>query len=176
MFELAASGVTDGALQNATTRPDLRQLQHDALAEYVDRKRSVKRYKEGQRSGSRPRSAYIHPENSNHTGWWREEGMKKDDPTDWNNLFQYSLFVCPVLSSLTSSSPVSYCHSDTLSLSSASSLLSLQESGTERSFSSEDRRLCSTLPPGADLRSFQSNLFYPGRVTTPRPPVQPQAR
>ncbi|XP_036973380.1 protein Shroom3 isoform X2 [Acanthopagrus latus] len=137
MFELAASGVTDGALQNATTRPDLRQLQHDALAEYVDRKRSVKRYKEGQRSGSRPRSAYIHPENSNHT--------------------------------------VSYCHSDTLSLSSASSLLSLQESGTERSFSSEDRRLCSTLPPGADLRSFQSNLFYPGRVTTPRPPVQPQA-
>uniref|UniRef100_A0A671VC31 Shroom family member 3 n=1 Tax=Sparus aurata TaxID=8175 RepID=A0A671VC31_SPAAU len=130
MFELAASGITDGALQNATTRPDLRQVQHDALAEYVERKRSVKRYKEGQRSGSRPHSAYIHPENSHHT--------------------------------------------DTLSLSSTSSLLSLQESGTDRSFSSEDRRLCSTLPPGADLRSFQSNLFYPGRVTTPRPPVQPQ--
>ncbi|XP_073334647.1 protein Shroom3 [Pagrus major] len=137
MFEHAASRVTDGALQNATTRPDLRQLQHDALAEYVDRKTSVKRYKEGQRSGSRPCSAYIHPENSNCT--------------------------------------VSYCHSDTLSLSSTSSLLSLQESGTDRSLSSEERRLCSTLPPGADLRSFQSNLFYPGKVTTPRPPVQPQA-
>lgn len=69
MFELAASGITDGALQNATPRPDLRQVQHDALAEYVERKRSVKRYKEGQRNGSRPHSAYIHPEHSHHTGW-----------------------------------------------------------------------------------------------------------
>ncbi|XP_076614705.1 protein Shroom3 isoform X1 [Chaetodon auriga] len=136
MFELAASRVTDGALQNATSRPDLRQLQHDALAEYVERKRGVKRDEGGQRSGSRPRSAYL-PENSNHT--------------------------------------VSYCHSDTISLSSTSSLLSLQDSGPDRSLSSGERHLCSTLPAGADLRSLQSNLFYPGRVTTPRPPVQPSA-
>lgn len=74
MFELAASRVGDGALQNATSRPDLRQLQHDALAEYVERKRSVKRDEGGQRGGSRPRSAYIQPENSSHPGWWREEG------------------------------------------------------------------------------------------------------
>uniref|UniRef100_A0A8C4DZS9 Shroom family member 3 n=1 Tax=Dicentrarchus labrax TaxID=13489 RepID=A0A8C4DZS9_DICLA len=128
MFELAATRVGDRALQNATSRPDLRQLQHDALAEYVERKRGGKKDEGGQRSGSRPRSAYLQPENSNHT--------------------------------------VSYCHSDTRSLSSTSSLLSLQDSGTDR--------LCSTLPPGADLRSLQSNLFYPGRVTTPRPPVLSQ--
>ncbi|XP_040014157.1 protein Shroom3 isoform X4 [Xiphias gladius] len=132
MFELAASRVGGGAPQNATSRPDLRQLQHDALAEYVERKRGVKRDEGGQRSGPRPRSAYIQPDNSNHT--------------------------------------VSSCYSETLSLSSASSLLSLQDSGPDRSFSGE-RRLCSTLPPGADLRNFQSNLFYPGRVTTPRPPA-----
>ncbi|XP_041815752.1 protein Shroom3 isoform X2 [Chelmon rostratus] len=136
MFELAASRVTDGSLQNATSRPDLRQLQHDALAEYVERKRGVKRDEGGQRSGSRPRSAYLQPENSNHT--------------------------------------VSYCHSDTVSLSSTSSLLSLQDPGPDRSLSPGERHLCSTLPPGADLRSLQSNLFYPGRVTTPRPPVHPQ--
>lgn len=136
MFELAASRVGDGAPQNITSRPDLRQLQHDALAEYVERKRSVKRDEGGQRSGPRPRSAYVQPENFNHTA--------------------------------------SYCHSDTLSLSSTSSLLSLQECAADRSFSSGERQHCSTLPPGGDLRCLQSNLFYPGRVTTPRPPVHPQ--
>ncbi|KAA8584616.1 hypothetical protein FQN60_008401 [Etheostoma spectabile] len=124
MFELVASRV--GALQNATSRPDLRQLQHNALADYVERKRSVKRDKGGQRSGLRPRSVYLQHENSNYTD--------------------------------------SSCHSDTLSLSSTSSLLSLQDSGTDRSFSFGERRLCSTLPPEADLRSLQSNLFYPGRA------------
>ncbi|XP_067431168.1 protein Shroom3 isoform X1 [Thunnus thynnus] len=134
MFELVANRIA--ASQNATSRPDLRQLQHDALAEYVERKRGVKRDDGGQRSGLRPRSAYVQPENNNHT--------------------------------------VSYCHSDTLSLSSTSSLLSLQDSGPDRSFSSVERRQCSTLPPGGDLRNHQSNLFYPGRVTTPRPPAHPQ--
>lgn len=66
MFELVANRV--GASQNATSRPDLRQLQHDALAEYMERKRSVKKDEGGQRSGLRPRSAYLQPENSNHTG------------------------------------------------------------------------------------------------------------
>ncbi|XP_034751390.1 protein Shroom3 isoform X2 [Etheostoma cragini] len=135
MFELVASRVPGAALQNATSRSDLRQLQHNALADYVERRRSVKRDKGGQRSGLRPRSAYLHPENSNYID--------------------------------------SSCHSDTLSLSSISSLLSLQDSGADRSFSFGERRLCSTLPPEADLRSFQSNLFYPGRVTIPRAPVQP---
>uniref|UniRef100_A0A1A8AVF0 Shroom family member 3 n=2 Tax=Nothobranchius furzeri TaxID=105023 RepID=A0A1A8AVF0_NOTFU len=64
-------------------------------------------------------------------------------------------------------------HSDTFSLSSTSSLLSLQESTPDQSFHPGERSLCSTLPPGGDLRSFQSNLFYPGRVTTPRPPAHP---
>ncbi|KAE8284788.1 Protein Shroom3 Shroom-like protein [Larimichthys crocea] len=137
MFELAASRVGEGALQNATSKPDLRQIQHDALAEYVERKRSVKRDDGGHRSGSRPRSAYSQPENSNHT--------------------------------------VSYCHSDTVSLASTSSLLSLQDSAADRSFSSVERRSCFTLPPESDLWSLQSNLFYPGRVTTPRPPVQTQS-
>lgn len=79
MFELAASRVGEGALQNATSKPDLRQIQHDALAEYVERKRSVKRDDGGHRSGSRPRSAYSQPENSNHTGGWREGGKKRDE-------------------------------------------------------------------------------------------------
>ncbi|XP_020495687.1 protein Shroom3 isoform X1 [Labrus bergylta] len=118
--------------QNASVRTDLRQLQHDALAEYVQRKRGVKREEGGQRSGLRPQSAFLQPENSNHAA--------------------------------------SSCYSDTLSLSSASSMLSLQES----IFSSEGRSLCSSLPPGADLRSFQSNFFYPGTVTSPRPPAHPQ--
>ncbi|XP_033989036.1 protein Shroom3 isoform X3 [Trematomus bernacchii] len=126
MFELEANRVGGGPLQNATSRPDLRQLQHDALADYMERKRSVKRDKGGQRSGLRPRSAYLQPETSNHTA--------------------------------------SYCQSDTRSLSPTSSLLSLQDSVADRSFSS-----CSALPPGEDLWSLQSNLFYPGRVTTPRP-------
>uniref|UniRef100_A0A8C7WZ35 Shroom family member 3 n=1 Tax=Oryzias sinensis TaxID=183150 RepID=A0A8C7WZ35_9TELE len=62
---------------------------------------------------------------------------------------------------------------DTISLSSASSLLSLQEFGPDPNFPSGDRGFCSTLPPGADLRGLQSNFFYPGRVTSPRPPAQP---
>lgn len=129
MFELVASRVGGGAMQNATSRPELRQLQHDALAEYVERKRGVQRDKGGQRSGSRPHSAYLQPDNSNYI--------------------------------------------DTLSLSSTSSMLSLQDSAADRSFSSGERRPCPTLPPGTDLWSHQSNLFYPGRVTTPRAPVHP---
>lgn len=78
MFELVANRVRGGALQNATSRPELRQLQHNALADYVERKRSVKRDKGGQRSGLRPHSAYLQPENSNYTGGWRDEGKKKD--------------------------------------------------------------------------------------------------
>ncbi|XP_068190196.1 protein Shroom3 isoform X2 [Antennarius striatus] len=133
MFELAASGVTDRSLQNATSRPDLRQLQHNALAEYVERKKGLKKDEEGLRNGSRPRSAYLYPGTRNNT--------------------------------------VSYSHSDTISLSSTSSLLSPQDSEVDRSLSSGERRHSSTLTPGADLRSIQSNLFYPGRVTTPRLPV-----
>ncbi|KAL6097320.1 shroom3 [Pungitius sinensis] len=132
MFELVASRFGGGALQNATSRPDLRQLQQDALAEYVERKRSVKKREKGeQRSGLRPRSAYLPPEDSNYT--------------------------------------------DTLSLSSASSLISLQDSGADRIFSSGERRLCSTLPPGGDQRSLNSNFFYPGRVTIPRAPEHPSS-
>lgn len=69
MFELAASRVGGGAPQNATSRPELRQLQQDALAEYMERKRGVIRDKGGQR-GPRPRSAYLQPDNSNHMGRW----------------------------------------------------------------------------------------------------------
>ena len=68
IFELAASRVGGGAPQNATSRPDLRQLQHDALAEYVERKRSVRK-EGGQR---RPRSAFIQPDNNNHMGECQE--------------------------------------------------------------------------------------------------------
>lgn len=164
MFELAASRAADGAHQNTTSRTDLRQLQHDALAEYVERKKGLKREEGQQRSGSRPRSAYIPPENSNQTGERRDEvymrviwGGMKVQP----NVLLFSPF-------LFSLSPV--CHSDTGSLSSTSSLLSLQDSA-DRSFSAGERRVCSTLPPGIDLRSFESNVFYPGRVTTPRPPA-----
>lgn len=76
MFELAASRATDGALQNVPSRTDLRQLQHDALAEYVERKRSVKRDEGAQKNGSRPRSVYM-PESSNHTGGWIWEREEK---------------------------------------------------------------------------------------------------
>ncbi|XP_069369794.1 protein Shroom3 isoform X2 [Paralichthys olivaceus] len=134
IFELAASRVGGGASQNAAPRPDLRQLQHDALTEYVERKRSVRRGEGGQR---RPRSAFIQPDNNSHM--------------------------------------VSYSYSETQSLSSASSLLSLQDSGPEQSHSGE-RRICSTVLPGTDLRNHQSNLFYPGRVTSPRPPAHPPHR
>lgn len=64
MFELAASRFVGGAPQNTTARPDLRQLQHDALAEYVERKKGIRR-EDGQRSGVRPRSAYLQLDNSN---------------------------------------------------------------------------------------------------------------
>ncbi|KAF0022086.1 hypothetical protein F2P81_025661 [Scophthalmus maximus] len=105
MFERAASHGGGGSPQNAAARPDLRQLQHDALAEYIERKRGVRRDGGGeQRSGPRPRSA--------------------------------------------------------------------NDSVPERSLSGE-RRPCSTLPPVIDLRNHQSNLFYPGRVTSPRPPALP---
>ncbi|XP_053196500.1 protein Shroom3 [Scomber japonicus] len=136
MFELVANRFATS--HNTASKPDLRQLQHDALAEYVERKRGVKRDEGGPRSGPRPRSAYVQPENNYYAG--------------------------------------SYCHSDTLSLSSTStsSLNPLQDSGPDRSFSPEERRQCSTLPTGGDLRSLQSNLFYPGRVTSPRPPANPQ--
>ncbi|KAG7221184.1 hypothetical protein INR49_017471 [Caranx melampygus] len=134
MFELAASHVRSGPPQSATSKPDLRQLQHDALVEYLERKRSVKRDEGGKRSGPRPHSVYLQPDNGNHS--------------------------------------VSSCYSDSLSLSSASSLLSLQDSGPERGFSGE-RRLSSTLPSGGGLCNLQSNLFYSGRATTPRPLVEP---
>lgn len=68
MFELAASA-GGRASQNATSRSDLRQVQQDALAEYVERKRSVKRAEAGQRGGSRPRSAYVQPENNQTSGY-----------------------------------------------------------------------------------------------------------
>uniref|UniRef100_A0A3P8UKL1 Protein Shroom3-like n=2 Tax=Cynoglossus semilaevis TaxID=244447 RepID=A0A3P8UKL1_CYNSE len=125
MFELAASRVGGGAPQFATSKPELRQLQQDALAEYVERKRGGSREEGGQRTGPRPRSAY--PGFSSHPG--------------------------------------SSSYSDTLSLSSASSMISLHDS--EQTVSSERRTSCT------DLRNHQSNLFYPGRVTTPRPPAQP---
>lgn len=68
MFELAASHFRSGPPQSATSKPDLRQLHHDALAEYLERKRSVKRDEGGKRSGPRPHSVYLQPDNSNHSG------------------------------------------------------------------------------------------------------------
>ncbi|KAM9735515.1 protein Shroom3 isoform 2-T2 [Menidia menidia] len=127
MFELAASRV--GTPQGAMSRNDLRQVRQDALFEYFERKTGAKRDEVGQKSGSRPRSAYVRPEHGS--------------------------------------------QADTISLSSTSSLLSLQDYGPDQSSFSGERRLCTTLPPGADLRSLQSNFFYPGRVTTPRPPAHP---
>nr|XP_049593110.1 protein Shroom3 isoform X4 [Syngnathus scovelli] len=117
MFEL-------GFANNTISRPDLRQLQQDAVAQYVQRKRSAKKDEGRERSGPRPFSAYLQSDNTY--------------------------------------------HSDTISLSSTSSLLSLQDSGLDRCLSSSERRHFSS--PGADLRSLQSNLYYPGRVTTPRAP------
>lgn len=64
MFELAASGATNGPLQGSQSRPDLRQAQHDALAQYVVRKKGLKRGEGPRRSGPRPRSAYLPPESS----------------------------------------------------------------------------------------------------------------
>ncbi|XP_032425341.1 protein Shroom3 isoform X1 [Xiphophorus hellerii] len=119
MFELAASHVGAGLSQGAVSRSDLRQLRQDALVEYVERKRGIRRDEAGLRTGSRPRSAYFHPEQGYHT--------------------------------------------DTYSLSSTSSMLSLQDPGPDQGVPAL----------GSDCWSLQSNLFYPGRVTTPRPPAQP---
>ncbi|MED6287902.1 hypothetical protein CHARACLAT_021118, partial [Characodon lateralis] len=127
MFELASSHV--GAPQTAMSRSDMRQVRQDALVEYVERKRGVRREEGGHRSGSRPRSAYLQPEQGYQT--------------------------------------------DTCSLSSTYSLLSVQDTDPDQSILSGESSLCSTLTAGPDLRSLQSNLFYPGRVTTPRPPAQP---
>ncbi|RVE65466.1 hypothetical protein OJAV_G00116670 [Oryzias javanicus] len=128
MFELAGRPGASTSFQSAPSRSDLRQVQQDALAEYVERKRGARRGAEGPRSGPRPHSVYLQPDYSSHT--------------------------------------------DTISLSSASSLLSLQDPGPDPNFLSGERGFCSSLPPGADLRGFQSNFFYPGRVTSPRPPAQ----
>nr|XP_057914481.1 protein Shroom3 isoform X2 [Doryrhamphus excisus] len=114
MFELGFSNT-------AMSRPDLRQLQQDALAQYVQRKKSAKKEEARQRSGPRPLSAYLQLENA-------------------------------------------YL-SDTLSLSSTSSLLSLQDSGPTSS-----DRLHMSSSPAADTRNLQANFYHPGRVTTPRPP------
>lgn len=64
MFELAASHVGTGAV----SRSDLRQVRQDALMEYVERKRGVRREEGGHRSGPRPRSAFFQPEQGFHTG------------------------------------------------------------------------------------------------------------
>ncbi|XP_056147154.1 protein Shroom3 [Lampris incognitus] len=133
MFELAASrNIGGGPPQNNVSRPELRQLQQDALANYVERKRGQTKAEGGQGRAQRPHSAYIQPETNSYTG--------------------------------SSANP------DSVSLSSTSSMLSLQDPYPDRSFSPGERRFCSTLPPGADFRSFQSSVFYPGRVTAPRPP------
>ncbi|XP_051907025.1 protein Shroom3-like [Hippocampus zosterae] len=120
MFEL-------GFANNAVSRPDLRQLQQDAVAQYVLRKRNAKKDDGRERAGPRPLSAYLQSENAS--------------------------------------------QSDTFSLSSTSSLLSLQDSGLDRSLSSSDRRHLSS--PGADLRGLASNLYHPARASAPRAPSQP---
>lgn len=45
----------------AVTRPDLRQLQHNALTEYVERKRGGGRDEDRRRTGPRPHSVYLQP-------------------------------------------------------------------------------------------------------------------
>ncbi|XP_077593517.1 protein Shroom3 isoform X2 [Stigmatopora nigra] len=119
MFEL-------GFGNNAVSKPDLRQLQQDALAQYVRRKKNAKKDEGRERPGLRPLSAYVHSDST------------------------YPL--------------------DTISLSSTSSLLSLQDSCLDRSLSSGDRRHFSS--PGADMRSPDSH-YYTGRETSPRPPSHP---
>ncbi|XP_057674388.1 protein Shroom3 isoform X1 [Corythoichthys intestinalis] len=119
MFEL-------GFGNNAISKPDLRQLQQDAVAQYVQRKKNAKKDEGRERTGLRPLSAYVQSDNT------------------------YP--------------------SDTLSLSSTSSLLSLQDSGLDRSLSSSDKHHFSS--PGADLRSLNS-IYYMGKETTPRPPSHP---
>lgn len=68
MFELAASVAANGLLPGSPSRPDLRQAQQEALAEYVVRKKALRR-EEGS-WGPRPRSAYLAPEGGVHTGGW----------------------------------------------------------------------------------------------------------
>lgn len=95
---------------------------------------------------------------------------------DWEHWFPVNVETVAYLGGLTHlcpPCPASYCLSDTASVSSSSSLHSLQE---PPSFSSGEVRLPSSPPPGADLRSFQFNLFYPGRVSSPRPTALPQPR
>ncbi|XP_038143069.1 protein Shroom3 isoform X1 [Cyprinodon tularosa] len=87
----------------------------------------------------------------------REEGGHRSGPRPRSAFFQ----------------PEQGFHTDAYSLSSSSSLLSVQDIGQDQGILSEENSLCSTLTLGSDLRSLQSNLFYPGRVTTPRPPAQP---
>ncbi|KAM6902321.1 protein Shroom3 [Xenentodon cancila] len=127
MFELAVSHAGARAPQSTLSRPELRQVQQDALSEYMERKRGVKREAGQQRSGTRPHSANQHPELSSHT--------------------------------------------DTLSMCSASSQLSLQDSAAGQIFVSGETSFSSTVPSGVD--SLQSSFFYPGRVTTQRPPAHP---
>lgn len=71
MFEPAAGSVGSGASQNAISRSDLRQVQQEALAKYMERRRGVRKDEGAQRSISRPRSAYFQPENVNHAGGCR---------------------------------------------------------------------------------------------------------
>lgn len=69
MFELAATHTADAA-----SRTDLRQLQHDALAEYMERKKGLKREEGPQRGGARPRSAYLPAESSSGQMGERRDG------------------------------------------------------------------------------------------------------
>lgn len=68
MFELAATRTADAA-----SRTDLRQLQHDALAEYMERKKGLKREEGQQRGVARPRSAYLLADSSS-----SQTGKRKD--------------------------------------------------------------------------------------------------
>lgn len=166
MFELAATRTADAA-----SRTDLRQLQHDALAEYMERKKGLKREEGQQRGGARPRSAYLPTERSSSSSMGERRGGGEEGKVGIN-MKVHQRRLTATFSSLPWSA---VCHSDTGSLSSTSSLLSLQEP-VDRSCSPGGRRVSSALPPGSDRRSFESNVFYPGRVTTPRPPATSQPR
>ncbi|XP_072227499.1 protein Shroom3 isoform X2 [Leuresthes tenuis] len=95
----------------------------------------------------------------------RKRGARREETGQRGGARPRSAYVQPEPSSLMA------CYSDSISLSSTSSLLSLQDYGPDGL--AGERHLCSSHPPGTDLRSLQSNLFYPGRVTTPRPPAHP---
>lgn len=69
MFELAVSHEGGRETQSTISRPGLRQIKQDALTEYAERKREVKKEKDEQRSESRlPRANQQHV-HSTHTGW-----------------------------------------------------------------------------------------------------------